>query len=154
MKRKSFWLIIVSTLFLTLNLPLSIHASDEYIIKGKIVNVAEKRKQSEIKKDSFIQLIPIKPDNSVALNFKDGIFLGYVSELPKVLIPENGIFTFKLKNITPGRYAIAAQKLQDKLGSLGSKFLVDTKNNKNVDFVIENKPNAQKIFDLGNIKIP
>jgi hypothetical protein len=100
-------------LFFSLIIFVGVTIAQETTITGVIVNL--EKVKIFIEKESYIQLIALPPYNKLERSVffrNDGVLLYfYNSELPKIDIPSNNTFSFKVKDLKPGKYAIAIQKI-------------------------------------------
>ena len=65
---------------------------------------------------SYFQLVPISADGSFKVTTDDKGRVTYTSDLPKLSVPKKATFSFNIPNVAPGKYFIAAQKLNSGMG--------------------------------------
>lgn len=90
--------------------------------------------------ESYIQLVPLPADGSVGVTTDSQGRFAYNSDLPKLTVPKKAAFSFVVPNIRPGRYFLAAQRLQVQ----GTVFITDKQN----PFIIDVPADAKSPFTI------
>jgi len=80
--------------------------------------------------ETYIQLVPMPADESYSVATDDKGRVTFQSDLAKLPVPKKAAFTFDVSSIPPGRYAIAAQRLNAKWsnGQPPQPMFITTKN--------------------------
>lgn len=116
---KAMLLRLLFIFFLCFGLSSACNSSESGIsIKGKIINLDNYN--LKYLNQSFIQLVALNPESQklevieiTVIKGIDGNTLGvnYVSEFPKLEVPKDGEFKYRIKDLKPGRYIIVIQEL-------------------------------------------
>lgn len=117
------------------------------MITGRIANLDETKTPSF--KGAYLQLFKIPQKGSVdATYYKGGLI--YISELPKVSLPSDGIFTFKIRKLKAGKYYLIVQPLQN--GSEPAQ-VIAVKDKKPVTIRIPKTVSLPFKLDVGDVQI-
>jgi hypothetical protein len=134
--------------------PIKVHA--------KIANMDAAGKQ--ITKDSYLQLIRVTPDWSFKVSSDSNGKITYISDLAKTKINPAGEFELVANVLEPGKYAIAAQLVQQGLVINGAGTAHDAANprsplllkkgkNEVAVFTVPNDLKGELKVDLGDLVI-
>ena len=146
MRKACFGKVVIVLLLMFLPASASTVEENNITITGAITNLKEVEKY--ITEKSYLQIIFLPPDGNVSGVFYEGQLI-YDSKLPKMDIPANGAFTFKIKDLDPGKYFIVVQYLKRGVDPR----LVSKKDNNIPGFEIAEERKTPIIIDLGELYI-
>ena len=117
-------------------------------ITGEITNLEQAT--DHLADDSYLQLVFLPPDGQLGGRTDEKGRLFYTSELSRIPIPSDGVFTFWAESLDPGSYLIAAQLLNNSFGM--NPLLV--KDGEYVTVEIPQNPELPLTIDVGEVTIP
>ena len=126
--------------------------SESQKISGQITNLNSA--QAYITKDSYLQLITYPTDGQMAFTNDEEGRRVYTSDLASVDIPSGGSFIFETYGLIPGRYVIAAQRLQPYGTETDEIPILETTGNQPAIIVIPEDDDTAFEVDLGNLNLP
>jgi hypothetical protein len=117
-------------------------------ITGEITNLEEA--VDHLADDSYLQLVFLPPDGQLGGRTDEKGRLFYTSELSRIPIPSDAVFTLWAESLDPGSYLIAAQLLNNSFGM--NPLLV--KDGEYVSVEIPQDPELPLTVDVGEVAIP
>lgn len=122
-------------------------------ITGVIKNLDEARQY--IKEDTYLQLVRISDDGKQEFRTDGKGRIEYSSDLQKVAIADNGAFSFDVRNLEPGKYAVVVQLFA--VAWVGRSFptpIISRANKDAVIVAISENTKTPASFNFGEVYIP
>jgi hypothetical protein len=96
----------------------------DFTITGRIKNFDEFK--AAVVSETYIQLAPMTDTGAFQTLYGADGSVSYYSNLPKMSVPKNAVFSFHLPNLPPGKYFIGAQRLKSATyGRIPNAFLIN-----------------------------
>lgn len=121
-------------------------------ISGRITNINDT--QAYITGESYLQLITYPEDGLLPFTTDAQGRRVYASNLSDIDMPVNGAFVFETTDLPPGRYVIAAQRLEPYAPESEETPILATAGNQPAVIVIPENGNTSFEIDLGNVILP
>ena len=120
-------------------------------IKGTIANLD--RAEKFISRDTYLQLISFPKNNQVSFETDKRGRTKYSSNLAKIDLPPNGVFSFNLKELKPGRYLIVIQLMEAAAMSRGVSPILFSKESNQPASIDITELSHKTTIDLGQVII-